>query len=79
MTQEDIYDEIRSVFRGPMKGDSTFHFDVLQPTGGRNKTLTIPALSSSFKWTSSAIVPKNAKSPLYILAKESLQLAIEMV
>lgn len=72
MTQEDIFDEIRSVFRGPMQGSSTFLFDVLQPAGGHSKSLTIPALSDSFKWTASAIVSKNAKVPLYVLAKEPL-------
>ena len=73
MTQEDIFHEIRSVFRGPMEGSSTFLFDVLQPAGGHSKSLTAPALSGSFKWTASAIVSKNAKVPLYILAKESLK------
>ena len=72
MTQDDIFDEVRSVFRGPMDGSSTFLFDVLQPAGGHSKSFTIPALSDSFKWTASAIVSKNAKVPLYILAKESL-------
>ena len=72
MTQDDIFDEIRSVFRGPMDGSTTFRFDILQPAGGQTKSLTIPALSGSYKWTASAIVPKNAKVPLYILAKEAL-------
>ena len=72
MTQDDIYDEIRSVFRGPMNGSTTFNFDVLQPAGGHTKCLTIPALSDSYRWTASAIVPKNAKVPLYILAKEAI-------
>ena len=72
MTQNEIFDEIRSVFRGPMNGDNTFLFDVLQPTGGKSKSLTRPALSSTYRWTASAIVPKNAKVPLYILAKGDL-------
>jgi hypothetical protein len=72
MTEEVIFDEIRSVFRGPMNGNTEFSFEVLQPMGGTSKCLTIPSLSDSFKWTASAIVPKNAKNPLYILAKEPL-------
>ena len=72
MTEEMIFDEIRSVFRGPMNGNTEFLFEVLQPMGGTSKCLAIPSLSNSFKWTASAIVPKNAKSPLYILAKEPL-------
>ena len=40
--------------------------------GGTSKSLAIPSVSDSFKWTASAIVPKNSKVPLYILAKEPL-------
>ena len=72
MTEEMIFDEIWSVFRGPMNGNTEFLFEVLQPMGGTSKCLAIPSLSNSIKWTASAIVPKNAKSPLYILAKEPL-------
>lgn len=72
MNEEMIFDEIRSVFRGPMNENKEFKFEVVQPMGGTSKCLTIPSLSDSFKWTASAIVPKNAKSPLYILAKEPL-------
>jgi len=72
MTEEEIFTEIRSVFRTPMDGNEEFSFDVLQPTGGKSKGLTIPALSPSYKWTASSIVPKSAKVPLYILAKEPL-------
>ena len=42
MTQDDIFDEIQSVFRGPMDGSNTFLFDVLQPAGDHSKSLTIP-------------------------------------
>ena len=72
MNEDMIFDEIRSVFKGPMNDNKEFPFAVLQPMGGSSKCLAIPSLSSSFRWTASAIVPKNAKSPLYILAKESL-------
>ena len=72
MTQDDIFDEIRSVFRGPMGGRNNFSFNVLQAAGGHCKSLIIPALSESFQWTASSIVSKNAKVPIYILAKEPL-------
>ena len=72
MTQDDIFDEIRCVFRRPMGSNSTFRFEVLQPTGGKSKSLTVPALSSKYEWNAGSIVPKNAKVPLYILAQESL-------
>lgn len=76
MSQEDIFTEIRSVFRGAMDGSNTFRFHVLQPAGGNSKSLTIPALSESFRWTASAIVLKNAKVPLYILAKQALKVCL---
>lgn len=72
MSQEEIFQEIRSVFRVPMNGNSSFQFQVLQQTGGRSKSLMVPAVSDSFKWTASAIAPKNAKVPLYVIAKEPL-------
>ena len=44
MSEDDIFAEIRSVFQVPMAGNDRFLFDVLQSTGGSNKTLVIPAL-----------------------------------
>ena len=72
MNQDEIFDEIRSIFRKPMGESTTFQFDVLQPIGGKGKGLTVPALSPNYQWTASSILPKNAKCPLYILAKEPL-------
>ena len=77
MTEQMIFDEIRSVFHEPMSssttfafsilqpmgGSTTFAFSILQPMGGTSKSLAIPSLSDSFKWTASAIVPKNSKGP----------------
>ena len=70
MSEDEIFDEIRSVFRIPMAGTDHFSFDVLQSAGGQSKTLVVPALSSSYKWTASALAPKNVKTPIYILARE---------
>ena len=67
-------DEIRSVFKNPMNNDSLFRFVILQASGGGSKSLNIPVLSSSFRWTASAICPKNStKSPIYILARDKLK------
>ena len=63
MTEQMIFDEIRSVFHEPMGGSTAFAFSILQPMGGTSKSLAIPSLSDSFKWTASAIVPKNSKGP----------------
>ena len=68
MSQDDIFTEIRSVFKGPMGNND--EFDVLQSTGGGSKSLVVPALSSSYQWTASALAPK---TPIYILAKEPLK------
>ena len=39
MTEDEIFSEIRSVFRVPMANNDQFTFDVLQSTGGQNKTI----------------------------------------
>ena len=75
MTEDDILDEICSVFAGPMNGDLDFPFTILQPTGGCSKSLAIPSVSSSYKWTASAVAGKNSKMPIYILAEGSLKVS----
>lgn len=76
MSEEELFDEIRSVFHGPMAGKRDFQFEILQQTGGGSKTLTVPALSSSYVWTAGAIAPKHTKTPIYILAKEPLMVSL---
>ena len=73
MSEEDIFDEIRSVFKGPMGGNKNFKFNILQGAGGSSKTLVIPSVSSSYQWTASGVAPKNVKTPIYILAREPLK------
>ena len=68
MDEEDVFDEIRSVFKSPMQ----FRFTILQTSGGDSKSLMVPELSSSYKWTAAAIAGKNAKVPIYILAEDEL-------
>ena len=75
MTEEEIMSEIRSVFSVPMKNQSNFAFKILQPSGGSSKSLSVPALSSSFKWTASAIAGKNSKMPIYVLASDELEVS----
>ena len=76
MTEDNIFSEIRSVFSVPMRDDSLFYFKVLQPTGGTSKSLTIPSVSPTYKWTASAICGKNSKVPLYILAVDDLMVTV---
>lgn len=68
-----MLDEIRSVFHTQVNDDPFFEFRILQATGGTSKSLTILAVSSSFKWTAAAIAGKNAKAPIHILAKDKLK------
>ena len=70
MKEKDIMKEIRSVFEVPMRGKEDFPF---QPSGGNSKSMSIPALSSSFQWTASAVAGKNSKTPIYILAQDDLE------
>ena len=39
MSESQIFDEIRSVFRGPMSDRTDFRFTILQPAGGGSKSL----------------------------------------
>lgn len=48
MREEDIFREIRAVFKKPMDSNPNFAFKVLQPTGGGSKMLNIPTVSDSF-------------------------------
>ncbi len=76
MSEEDLFMEVRSVFSHAMGNSSTFAFDVLQTAGGCSKTLTVPSVSSSFHWTASALVGKNLKMPIYIMAIDELKVKL---
>lgn len=71
--EDEIFDEIRSVFQVPFGNSSSFQFEVLQAAGGSSKMLTVPATSSSFKWTANSIVSKSPKTPIYIMAIDELK------
>ena len=78
MTEAEIMDEICSVFEKPMRNNPNFAFKILQPTGGSSKSLSTPALSSTFRWTASAIAGKSNKAVIYILAENELQVYLLM-
>ena len=59
-SEKSITREVRSVF------DKDFPFKILQNSGGSSRTVSTPAVSSSFKWTASAVSGRNAKVPIYI-------------
>ena len=71
-SENDVFSEIRSVFSKPMGNDAMFPFDILQLTGSGTKSLVIPALSSSFKWTPKEVAGR-ADSTIYIMCKKKLK------
>lgn len=75
MNEDEIMREIRSVFATPMMDDSEFKFSILQPSGGGSKSLTVPSRSHSFQWTAAAVAG-NIKSPIYILAVDTLNVSV---
>ena len=55
MVEETINCEIRSAFAEAMEHDPFFPFVFLQVSGGGTKTLMMPSLSSSFRWTAGEV------------------------
>ena len=72
MSEEEIMDEIRSVFKRPFN-DQEFSFEILQHGGGKFKSLVVP-LSSSFSWTASTVAG-GTKSPTYILTRTGIDVS----
>ena len=71
-SEEELFAEIRSVFADPMENDPTFPFRILLPTGSGTKSLTVPSLSSSFKWTPKEVAGR-VDSSIYILSEKKLK------
>ena len=75
---EDVEDDVRSIFHGPMSERSDFIFQYLQPTGGGSKMLGIPSVSSTFCWTAQTVARLgNSKQPIYIMAIDALTCSME--
>ena len=72
LNQDELFTEVRSVFKDAMNDDLSFPFLFLVPTGGGSKSLTKPVLSSYFKWTPKQVAGK-ADSTTYILAEKDLK------
>lgn len=73
MNELQIFSEICSVFKDAFGGRENFKFVILQPAGGFCKSLTIPQVSSQYKWSASSVAGKNSIVPIYILAQEPLK------
>ena len=56
-----------------MGGRKDFPFAFLQPAGVGTRTLSIPSVSSSFRWTASQVAKLGGhKQAIYIMAMDSL-------
>ena len=66
ITDEDVANEIRSVFKEPMGHNPNFSFLYLQSTSSGSNTLTIPCQSSSFKWTPQQVARLGAQRKLQV-------------
>ena len=78
MSEDEIFSEIRSIFRKPMQGNKSFTFKILQPTGGNTQCLMVPEVSESYQWTAAAVAGRNAKTPVYILAEDKLKVCFSL-
>ena len=59
-----------------MDNDPDFPIKILHMSGGGSKTLTVPVVSSSYKWTAGAVAGKLAKTLIYVLAEEPLKVLL---
>ena len=72
MSEEEIREEICTVFDTAFDGDRHFPFKFLQSVGSGSNCLTIPCTSSSFEWTAKEIISSVGKGALYILAQKEI-------
>lgn len=73
MTIEDVGREIRSTFCGPMGASDSFNFSFLQATGGSSRSLSVPSVSPSFRWTAQQVAKLgNQRNTIYIIAEDDL-------
>lgn len=71
-TESEVQDEIRSVFEDAMDKDDSFPFNFLQVTGTGTKSLILPKVSASYKWTPKEVAGR-ADRPLYILLRRHMK------
>ena len=69
MSEDDIFAEIRSVFQVPMAGNDRFCLMCCRVREVQIRHL----LFQRYQAHTSAIAPRNAKTPIYILAREPLK------
>ena len=73
MNEDDVKREVCSVFQGPMGNDLNFPFVFLQAAGEGSKTLVIPSVSSTYRWTAQQVSRlAGQKGNIYILAQADM-------
>ena len=71
-TESEVLDEMRSVFEDAMDKDDSSPFNFLQVTGTGSKSLIVPKVSASYKWTRKEVAGR-ADRPLYIVLKRAMK------
>ena len=62
MNELQIFTETSSVFKDSFGNYRNFEFVILQPIGGFSKSLTIPQVSSQYKWSACSAGGKKFQS-----------------
>ena len=70
ISEEEIREEICSVFKVAFAEDKNFPFKFLHSVGLGSKSLTVPCTSTSFHWTARDIIASVGKGAIYILAEK---------
>ena len=71
-TEDDVKAEVRSAFNDATGGDNSFPFKFLQIAGTGSKSLMVPRVSASYKWTPREVAGR-ADRPIYILLEKDLK------
>lgn len=71
MSEREIFQEIRSVFKVPFREDEQFPFKILQSAGMGAKSLVIPALSTTYEWKAKEVANSGGRV-VYIWAQREL-------
>lgn len=75
MSESDVFKEIQSLFKDAMGTNPNFPFELLQPTDGGTRNLTIPPMSDTFQWTAQQVARLGgSQGCIYILAEADLNI-----
>ena len=75
-SEGDVLEEIRSTFQDSIHDSNRFKF--LQVTGVGSKSLMVPKLSASYKWTSKEVAGR-ADKPIYVLLENDIANEVSII